>query len=948
MRSFQFHSTYLTYTCNKGDFESVKIFVSMIEAAVLAEKISPEDASEIFKKGFLEALQNHHWDIVIFFLKDIKTDAHHSEVDSAYGDKEEHVYTHDRSRFTAAELEDLAPDPYVSKTDGTEINENAVENTKYDRNMIDLQLGGAIPSAWKTKIRKHQKFIFLPTWKCHLNIEESKLLHLLFYEAYKYDKNICKLIIKFGIKSGWKNFSLNSFIEHLSSLCGDMIRYYIEECGADLEIKDGIKGTALCVAASSSDCKHIVRLLINNKADPYACDFIGNTVLHFSAINGWTDLLEELIQTGMNPSVPNKLGRTPLILAVMHNRSDVVKFLESKNVDIKQSDPKLGPAICAAATYHSNLETLSYLSRGEIDFSATNPFGNTPIHIAVANFHVALSEIYNEYLGYNQKRHNQIVSALKKTINYFLIHKVDINAKNKHDNTALHFAAANVHFEPELIQFLLDNKADPTIRNRDGLSPYDIARQYGHARFEPLLITHAETKDCKIEAIHNKKNVGKNLCLFLQTSAHYPHLSQEHKYDSKDFSTPDVLKGFPPLAVKDSKRWNEFFLSILHTRDDGSFYLKKKLSRGGFGKVKEAYHISEQRPVVVKILSLDEVESDGSAPGFWPSHAKEIQTEITVLKSMGLFAGSGSVLKRNRDLKINKKVYIFQEKRSGQPLRGMDDKDTVDLTLDPMNALRAMLSAATDLHLLHKQGFAHVDLSLRNLIYNPFTRECHLIDFGMAAKFGATEFNFSALDKTPELNSQNPLEPSYDVYLLGKIILNTFKLDVEHKEGGSNQILFGEIRKLVSAMTQENPKERPPLIECILKLFKLYDEALKQRPSSRVEITIPDYRRKLSFIVLMDIFESCLRRCENADNPSISGIQYEDSNNKVNVQLNFDGTIQLLQPGNVAVNNCTLGIDAEGHLKIIETTEPKPDIAADLLASLRKDESSDHTCQNAC
>ena len=51
--------------------------------------------------------------------------------------------------------------------------------------------------------------------------------------------------------------------------------------------------------------------------------------------------------------------------------------------------------------------------------------------------------------------------------------KLNINKKNKNGDTPLHLAVQRGDYD--IIQLLLDNGADITIKNKKGISPYDLA-----------------------------------------------------------------------------------------------------------------------------------------------------------------------------------------------------------------------------------------------------------------------------------------------------------------------------------------------------------------------------------------------------------------------------------------------------------------------------------------
>jgi len=76
----------------------------------------------------------------------------------------------------------------------------------------------------------------------------------------------------------------------------------------------------------------------------------------------------------------------------------------------------------------------------------------------------------------------------------FLINecKLNIDAQDFNGDTALHDAVRFDH--PVVVQFLLDSKADPTIKNKHGLDVVAVAQQYGHTKLIQMLQNHSKSK----------------------------------------------------------------------------------------------------------------------------------------------------------------------------------------------------------------------------------------------------------------------------------------------------------------------------------------------------------------------------------------------------------------------------------------------------------------------
>lgn len=91
------------------------------------------------------------------------------------------------------------------------------------------------------------------------------------------------------------------------------------------------------------------------------------------------------------------------------------------------------------------------------------------------------SDYFHTLDGKNGTALHQAVSdnALEAT-SYLLEVGAEVDAVEKHRHTPLHIAAACGH--PELLEMLLQARADPCARDRDGQTPVDVAKEWHGAR----------------------------------------------------------------------------------------------------------------------------------------------------------------------------------------------------------------------------------------------------------------------------------------------------------------------------------------------------------------------------------------------------------------------------------------------------------------------------------
>lgn len=73
----------------------------------------------------------------------------------------------------------------------------------------------------------------------------------------------------------------------------------------------------------------VVKLLLDNRANPYAVDSSGNSGCHYAAGYGRKELLEYLLKVGANVNQPNAQGATPLNVATQNRQEATIQILKA-------------------------------------------------------------------------------------------------------------------------------------------------------------------------------------------------------------------------------------------------------------------------------------------------------------------------------------------------------------------------------------------------------------------------------------------------------------------------------------------------------------------------------------------------------------------------------------------------------------------------------------------
>ncbi len=168
------------------------------------------------------------------------------------------------------------------------------------------------------------------------------------------------------------------------------------------------------------------------------------------------DKILKLIKEGANVNYIDKNGYTPLMKACSLKQVALVKLLIENKANPYYIFPKGNWSILHTAVRFSDLETVKFLLELGLDPNLRTSNEETPIHF--------------------------IIYQSNERMLHLLIDKgADINAYNLQKDTCLHlmcyeFSARNHDKRLRILKILLDNKADTTIKNRNGETPLGSAK----------------------------------------------------------------------------------------------------------------------------------------------------------------------------------------------------------------------------------------------------------------------------------------------------------------------------------------------------------------------------------------------------------------------------------------------------------------------------------------
>jgi ankyrin repeat protein len=250
----------------------------------------------------------------------------------------------------------------------------------------------------------------------------------------------------------------------------------------------------------------------------------GSTPLHQAAANGSTEAMRQLIAAGAEIDAVNDFGATPLMWAITEPEKVRILVTAGANVNARSKMGKT-PLLLAAANDGSSATVKLLLDRGATledqalvsaaaagdlasikllldkgaSVNAKDPAGLTPLMYASGNGNLKAVELLlskgadvNAISGeaFDTVKHGPIalgrLTALAlcapaggaDVARALLDAGAKVNAEDVRQMTALMLAIASDHADPHTVRVLLERGADPTHKDREGLTALDWAKKY--------------------------------------------------------------------------------------------------------------------------------------------------------------------------------------------------------------------------------------------------------------------------------------------------------------------------------------------------------------------------------------------------------------------------------------------------------------------------------------
>jgi ankyrin repeat protein len=209
-----------------------------------------------------------------------------------------------------------------------------------------------------------------------------------------------------------------------------------------------------------------------------------------AARNGQINLVQKLIDKGVDVNKVDKYGKNALLYATSYNHKDTVEMLLRNGavVDMKNS---YGETSLKLAIFKGYIDIVKLLIEYGADTNAEGNKGVTALMAAAAN---GQEEIVETLLKNNANPNltafgdnTVLMSAVKypRIVKILIMHNANVSQKDSFGRSALIWAVHNKNIES--CKILLENGADPNLSDQKGETPLSLARKKGMVKISELL-----------------------------------------------------------------------------------------------------------------------------------------------------------------------------------------------------------------------------------------------------------------------------------------------------------------------------------------------------------------------------------------------------------------------------------------------------------------------------
>ena len=288
----------------------------------------------------------------------------------------------------------------------------------------------------------------------------------------------------------------------------DMVMVLVSEFKADTTIQTPYGNSPLTMAAIYLHDNVVHALLSDSQCLVDAKGQDGYTALHYSCKYGYVNTVRTLVKHKANVNARTDSGDTPLTLAVINERDNVVHALLSDSQCLVNAKGQDG---CTALHYscrYGYVNTVRTLVKHKANVNARTDSGDTPLTLAVINRHDCVvhallsdSQCLVEVKGQDgyTALHFSCRDGNVDIVRTLVKHKANVNAKTDSGDTPLTLAVRHNH-DNVVHALLSDSQCPVDAKGQDGYTALHYSCRYGHIDIVRTLVKHKASVNTRTDS----------------------------------------------------------------------------------------------------------------------------------------------------------------------------------------------------------------------------------------------------------------------------------------------------------------------------------------------------------------------------------------------------------------------------------------------------------------
>ena len=284
---------------------------------------------------------------------------------------------------------------------------------------------------------------------------------------------------------------------------------------------------------SKSICGFTLEMFMNKNVNFQARNTYGKSALHFACQNHCVEMVRILVYKATETHIPvDESGNSPVALCFkpsmcysLQYKAKLSSWLPHGNkkrfedslrpiikrwrpcLDIQQLSSGFSALHNAIMDMGCSIKVVkAFLEYCTVNTNIRDHLGKTPLHYGIRTM----------LLGYQSIDMENVIENWRSKITYLIQKRADVNAQDLGGNTPLHDACLSGDLD--FVRILLDNNADPTIRNKSGATPLHLLST---TKIQILVFYNQDTISSIIDSILEKSPDLNCQDIYGSTALHY-------------------------------------------------------------------------------------------------------------------------------------------------------------------------------------------------------------------------------------------------------------------------------------------------------------------------------------------------------------------------------------------------------------------------------------------